>query len=119
MVIGGVAYKARGVIKLSGSNMETSSGVNQDGSLYRTVAPKARAAELTFDRFKDLQGQDLAWSDEIMGLTNLAVTFVEQDGGQTHMLTGAFFVGTPGQDLSTGEVDGLSLAADSYKTIKN
>jgi hypothetical protein len=116
-VIGGVAYSARGVIKLAPSNMNVTAGVNQDGSLYRTVAPKARTAEISFDRFVDNNGQPLKWAENIMQLTNLGITFVEQDGGLTHLLSGGFFTGDPQMDTSTGEVDGLGLAADSYKTI--
>lgn len=116
-VIGGVAYSARGVITLDPSNIEVASGVNQDGSVYRTVAPKARTAEITFDRFVDDNGTPLRWAENIMAQVNLGITFVEQDGGLTHILSGGFFVGKPTMDLSTGEVSGLSLAADSYKTI--
>lgn len=118
-VIGGVAYSARGVIKLAVSNMSVTSGVNQDGSLYRNVAPKARTAEITFDRFVDQGGQPMRWAENIMQLTNLGITFIEQDTGVTHLLSGGFFVGDPQEDTSTGEVDGLSLAADSYTTINS
>jgi hypothetical protein len=118
-VIGGVAYSARGVIKLAPSNMSVTSGVNQDGSLYRNVAPKARTAEITFDRFVDNNGQPLVWAENIMLLTNLGITFVEQDGGLTHIMSGGFFTGDPQMDTSTGEVSGLALASDSYKTITN
>lgn len=116
-VIGGVAYSARGEITLQPSNMNVSAGVNQDGSLYRTVAPKARTAELTFDRFVDNNGQPLKWAENIMLLTNLGITFVEQDTSVTHLLSGGFFTGDPQQSMATGEITGLSLAADSYKTI--
>jgi hypothetical protein len=116
-VIGGINYSARGVIKLSPSNMSVEAGVNQDGSLYRTVKPKARTAEITFDRFVDNNGQPLKWAENIMLLTNLGITFIEQDTGVTHILSGGFFTGEPQEDTSTGEVDGLGLAADSYKTI--
>lgn len=118
--INGVQYSARGVIKLMPANQSNQQGTNQDGSVYRTVTPKARTAELTFDRFVQTQdGSPLIWDETVLALTNMAVTFIEQDGGLTHMLTGAFFVGDPQMDTSTGEVDGLSIAADSYKTIKN
>lgn len=116
-VIGGVAYSARGVITLNPSNMNVSAGVNQDGSLYRTVAPKARTAEITFDRFVDNDGVPLKWAENIMALVNLGITFVEQDGGLTHILSGGFFTGEPTMDTSTGEISGLGLAAESYKTI--
>jgi Phage tail tube protein len=116
-VIGGISYSARGVITLNPSNINVSSGVNQDGSLYRTVAPKARTAEITFDRFVDNDGVPLKWAENIMEQVNLGITFVEQDGGLTHILSGGFFTGEPTMDTSTGEVSGLGLAAESYKTI--
>jgi len=116
-VIGGVAYSARGVITLNPSNINVTAGANQDGSLYRTVAPKARTAEITFDRFVDNEGQPLKWAENILEQVGLGITFVEQDGGLTHILSGGFFTGEPTMDTSTGEVSGLGLAADSYKTI--
>lgn len=117
-VIGGINYHARGVITLNPSNINVSAGVNQDGTVYRTVAPKARTAELTFDRFVDNEGLPLKWAENIMMLDNLGITFVETDGGLTHILTGGFFTGEPTTDTSNGEVSGLGLAAESYKTIK-
>ncbi|MGY3588082.1 phage tail tube protein [Bradyrhizobium sp. USDA 4350] len=116
-VIGGIAYSARGTITLDPANVEVSAGVNQDGSLYRTVAPKARTAECTFDRFVDVNGAPLRWDENLMLQTNLGITFVEQDTNVTHLLSGGFFTGKPTIDTSTGEVSGLSLAADKYKTI--
>lgn len=116
-VIGGVAYSARGVITLNPSNINVSAAANQDGSVYRTVAPKVRTAEITFDRFVDNEGQPLKWAENIMLQVNLGITFVEQDGGLTHILSGGFFTGEPTMDTSTGEISGLGLAADSYKTI--
>lgn len=116
-VINGVAYSARGVIKLQPSNISVEVGTNQDGSNYRSVTPKARKAELTFDWFVDIDGTPLRWSENIMLLENLAVTFVEQDTGVTHLLTNACFTGEPDRDMATGEVSGLSLAADNYKTL--
>lgn len=116
-VIGGVAYSARGVITLNPSNINVSPGANQDGSVYRTVAPKVRTAEITFDRFVDNDGVPLKWAENIMEQVNLGITFVEQDGGLTHILTGGFFTGEPTMDTSTGEISGLGLAAEAYKTI--
>ncbi len=121
-VINGRAYKARAAIKLQPSNMTVEVASNQDGSNYRTVTPKPRKAEITFDRFVDLDGFPLRWSDNIMMETNMSVTFVEQDidgrdTGRTHLLTNACFTGEPDVDLATGEVTGLAIAADNYKTI--
>ena len=117
VTINGINYSARGVIKIMPSNATAQSGVNQDGSVYRTVAPKARTAELTFDRFVDVDGDLLVWDERVLAATNFGCTFVEQDTGRTHLISGAFFVGDPQMDTSTGEVDGLSIVGDAYKNI--
>lgn len=116
-VIGGTAYSARGTITLDPSSITVSAGVNNDGSLYRTVAAKARTAECTFDRFVDISGTPLRWDENLLLQVNLGVTFVEQDTGITHLLTGGFFTGDPKIDTASGEVSGLGLAAENYKTI--
>lgn len=116
-VIGGIAYSARGAITLDPSNISVTSGVNDDGTVYRLVAAKARTAEITFDRFVDATGQLLPWDETLMLQTNLGITFVEQDTNVTHVLSGGFFTGSPQPDLATGEVTGLALAADKYKTL--
>jgi hypothetical protein len=121
-VIGGIAYSARGEITLNPSNISVSAGVNRDGTLYRTVEPKARTAELTFDRFVDVNGTALKWNEELMKLTNLGITFIEQDvggvqTGLTHLLSGGFFTGEPQIATGSGEVSGLGLAAEKYDTI--
>ena len=113
ITVNGINYSARGAIKLNPSNISVAAGVNQDATLYRTVAPKARSAQCTFDRFVSQQdGTKLVWNEDVLKMTDMQVTFVESDGGLTHILTGAFFVGDPDMDTSTGEIDGLSIAAD-------
>jgi hypothetical protein len=116
-VIGGKVYSARGEIKLDVSNIETAVEANQDGSTYRTVKPRPRQAEITFDRFVDNNGVPLRWDEGVMMLTNLGVTFIEQDTNITHLLSNACFTGNPSANLATGELDGLKIAADKYTTI--
>jgi hypothetical protein len=117
-IINGIPYSARGEITLDVSAMEVEAGANQDGSVFRTVKPKPRNASLTFDRFVDLDGRVLQWSDNIMLLANIAFTFIEQDTNVTHLLTDGCFVGKPEHNLATGEVSGLSIAATKYQTIQ-
>jgi hypothetical protein len=120
VTINGVNYAARGVIKLMPSNMSVSAGVNQDGTVYRTVAPKARTAELTFDRFvATSDGSPMVWNETIFKTTGFGCTFIEDDTNVTHMLSGAFFTGDPNLDTSTGEVDGVGIAAESYKSVNS
>lgn len=118
-VINGIAYSARGEITLDPSNIEVEAAANQDGTKYRTVKPKPVMASITFNRWlRDTTGQPPKWSDNIMLLENIPVTFVEEDvRGTTHLLTGSCFTGKPEHNLATGEVSGLGLAADSYETI--
>lgn len=118
IVIGGVAYSARGEITLDPSNISVESGVNQDGSLYRTVKPKPRTAECTFDRLVDANGNVLKWDEGVMLQTNLGATFLEQDTGMTHLLSGGFFTGSPQENTATGEVSGIGFAAEKYETIR-
>jgi hypothetical protein len=117
-VIGGIAYSARGEIRLDPANVTVAAGVNQDGTLYRTVAPKARTAEISFDRFVSVEnGQPMKWDESLMMQVNLGFTFIEQDTGVTHLLSGGFFTGNPQENTSTGEISGLGIAAEKYETI--
>ena len=116
-VIGGVAYSARGEIKLDPSNMTVAAGVNQDGTVYRTVGPKVRTAEISFDRFVDNNGFPMKWDESVLQQVNLGFTFIEQDTGVTHLLSGGFFTGSPQENTSTGEISGLGIAAEKYETI--
>ena len=118
IVIDGRAYSARGEVTLSPSNISVKGGVNQDGSLYRTVEPKMRSAEMTFDRLVDANGKPLKWDENFMLLINLGATFVEQDTGITHLLSGGFFTGDPQENTATGEVSGVGFAAEKYETIQ-
>ena len=116
-VINGVTYSARGEITLDVSNIENEAGANQDGSVYRTVKAKPRNSTITFDRFVDIDGTPLRWDEGIMSQMNIPFTFIELDTNNTHLLTNGFFVGKPEHNLATGEVTGLSIAADKYKSI--
>lgn len=120
-VIGGVAYSARGEITLAGSNISVAAAANSDGTIYRTVTAKPRTAEITFDKGSVLtapDGSTMIWNEAMMSIVNLPVTFSEQDvGGKQHLLTGAFFTGDPQQNLATGEIAGLGIAAEGYTSV--
>jgi hypothetical protein len=117
VTINGVPYHARGEITIDVANMEIEVGANQDGSNYRTVKPKPRRAELTFDKFLDDAGTPLRWNESVLRMTNFGVSFTELDTGRTHLLSNACFEGSPQVNLATGEVSNLKIAADSYEGI--
>ena len=117
IVINGIRYSARGEVTLSRSGVSVAVGTNQDGTLYKTVAPKPKTAKCTFDRFIDANGRKLAFDTNLMLQDNLAATFVEQDTGVTHMLTKGTFVGEITDNLANGEADGVEFAAEEHRTI--
>ncbi len=101
LTINGQTYSGRGAAKLMLSGVSPSTGVNQDGTSYRTVAPKLVGIDLTFDR-----GVGLLW-DSTMMLADIDVTFAETDVKKTHLFTSGSWDGDPTIDSATGEVSGL------------
>lgn len=59
----------------------------------------------------------MKWDETVLQQVNRGFTFIEQDTGVTHLLSGGFFTGSPQENTSTGEISGLAIAADKYETI--
>jgi len=98
----------RGTLNMSTAGISTEAVTNQDGSVDRTMTPTARLAEITFaDRGLD--------HDQLMRADRFNVTFIEEHTGMTHYFTRAFLVGTPVKNRVTGEVTGISIAAEAYR----
>jgi len=112
--INGRTYSGRGEATINPSRVSISAAANQDGTAYRTIAPKLASLELTFDR-----GIDLAW-DEAMLLEEINVTFAEDDVGVTHLFTRASFAGEGAAiNTATGEVSGISVQTASYQALRS
>lgn len=111
LTINGVTYTGRGEATINPNRVGVTAAANMDGTAYRTIQPKLATLELTFDRGR----RDIAWDDTML-LSDVAVTFVEDDYGKTHLFTNATWVGE-GASINTasGEVTGLSIATDSYQ----
>ncbi|WP_313194604.1 phage tail tube protein [Shinella zoogloeoides] len=98
----------RGTLNMSTAGVSTEAVTNQDGSVDRTMTPTPRRAEITFaDRGLD--------HDQIMKSDRFNVTFIEENTGVTHYFTRAFLVGEPMKNRITGEVTGISIAAEAYR----
>lgn len=110
--INGKVYSGRAAAKIMLSAVSITTGVNSDGSGYKTVAPKLVGLDLSFDR-----GVGVAW-DSALVLADIDVTFVEDDIGLTHVFTSANWDGDPTIDSSTGEVTGLKIMTSkrNYQT---
>lgn len=113
MTVNGQVISGRGAAKLMMSGVAITTGVNSDGTGYKTVSPKLVGIDLTFDR-----GVGLAWDSKMM-LQDVDLTFVEDDFGKTHMYTSANYDGDPTIDSATGEVSGVKImtAEANYQTF--
>jgi hypothetical protein len=106
----GVNLSLRGTLKIDPARSTNDSITNQDGSLDRTMTPKAPSAELTF------RDDDFDY-DTLLSGERMNVRIVEQQTGRTHLFTNAFFTGSPSSDRMKGEVDSLGLVAEDYQRI--
>lgn len=115
LTINGQVFSGRAAAKLMLSGVSPSTGVNQDGSAFRTIAPKLVGIDLTFDR-----GVGLKWDSKML-LSSIDVTFKEIDVGATHLFTSASWDGDPTIDSATGEVSGLKAMTGeaNYQTYKS
>ena len=103
LTMNGKTFSGRGAAKLMLSGAAPATGVNSDGTAYRTVAAKLVGIDLSFDR-----GVGLKWDSKML-LQDMDVTFVETDAGNTHLFTKSSFDGDPTIDSASGEVTGLKL----------
>jgi hypothetical protein len=80
---------------------------NQDGSVDRNSTNVPARAEISFaDRGLNL--------DKLMRSDRFNITIDEDNNGVTHYFTRAFLVGDPQINRVTGEVTGMSIAAEAY-----
>lgn len=109
ITIGGTRYSGRGKASVRPARATPKADANRDGTGFRTVEAKLASIALTFDR-----GNGIPW-DETMLLSDVDVSFKEDDVGVTHYLTKSSWVGEPEIDTDSGEVSGMSLASDQYQ----
>ncbi len=83
---------------------------NHDGSAAYTLKPKLVGCEI---KPRDIGNVD--WNALL--LKEGDATIVEETTGRTHFFTKTQLVGTAKSNLSSGEVDGLSLAGGSYRKL--
>ncbi|HWL06726.1 MAG TPA: phage tail tube protein [Xanthobacteraceae bacterium] len=118
ITVNGIVYRARGEVSISTAKMTGSVGTNQDGSVYKTMTPKPVSVECSFDRLVDNNGRRVKWDQTMLLANNIGVVVVEMDTGRQHLITNATFVGDPVENVTTGEVTGVSLAGESYEVIE-
>ncbi len=103
----GETFSLRGTLNLNPSGYSIEAVANQDGSVDRQATVQPRRFELNFaDRGLDY--------DALMRAGRFNVTFAEEFSGVTHYYTDAFLVGDPQINRQTGEVTGITGAAEKY-----
>ncbi|MGX9981978.1 phage tail tube protein [Methylobacterium fujisawaense] len=112
--IGGTRYSGRGKATIKPARAVPKAEANRDGSGYRTVEPKLASVELAFDRGPD--DDRIRWTEGML-LDDVDVTFREDDVGVTHYWTKGSWNGEPSLDSDTGEVSGMSVMSDQYRSI--
>ncbi|NTF87496.1 hypothetical protein G6L46_10205 [Agrobacterium rhizogenes] len=103
----GDTFSLRGTLNINPSGYSIEAVANQDGSIDRQATIMPRRFELNFaDRDHDY--------DALMRGARFNVTFSEEFSGVTHYYTDAFLVGDPQINRQTGEVTGITGAAEKY-----
>ena len=101
--INGATYQTRGAFEVKATAHRFTAQGNHDGSGFRTAEPSPPMINLTFER------AGIRWDDSMMR-AEVDVTVLEDLSGVQHIVTGGYFVGEPTQNLTTGEVSGLSVS---------
>lgn len=108
--INGQVFDCRGKATIHPARAVPENGVNWSGKGYSMVKPKLASAEMSYDR-----GQSFVWTEDML-LGSLNVTIVEPDAGRIHYFTNARWSGEPIIDTESGEVTGLKIESDLYRS---
>jgi hypothetical protein len=103
---------AEGEFQLNPSLYKKEMMTNQDGSGAVKLTPKQPACKV---KLRNVKAVD--WQAIMLQTGN--ITIVEEDGGRTHLFTGSQFTGEPEINLTTGEVDGLTVEGGTYQKLGN
>jgi hypothetical protein len=93
------------------TDREVEAQANQDGSAAFIVRPRLPGAEVTFRN-----NCDVDWA-ALTKKCKINVSIEEEDNDRTHLFTACRLVGRPRQNLTTGEVTGVSFAGQAYQRI--
>lgn len=102
----------RANVTVEGSRYENAAVTNQDGSNAKNVTLKPYRAACSFED----RGNSLKW-DELLKLSDINLTLVEDYTNTRHLWTKGFFEGTPTTDRNTGEITGIQFVSDKYRKV--
>jgi len=99
-------------VTVESTGIEPESVVNQDGSVQRTVKPKARKCQITFRDYKGLN------MDLLVEAAGFDVTINEIDMKRRILFTNAFCEGAPTRNTQNGEISGITVVSDQVKIVE-
>ena len=99
-----------GDIILDPALREVDPKANQDGSAAYMMKPTLASAKI---KLRNANGID--WDAIMLQIGNC--TIVEEDNGRTHLFTATRLTGKPDINLTSGEVDGLSITGGTYTKL--
>ena len=108
----GLWYHPVADVVVESTGIEPESVVNQDGSVQRTVKPKARKCTLTFRDFRGLN------MDRLVEAAGFDVTVNEIDMKRRVLFTNAFVEGAVSRNTQNGEISGITVVSDQVKVIE-
>lgn len=103
----GELFSLRGTLNIMPGGQSNEAITNQDGSLSMSATLMPYRFEINFED----RGLDYA---VLMRRDGFNVTFAEELSGVTHYFTNAMMTGEPSVNRITGEVTGLTGAAEAY-----
>ena len=99
-------------VVVESTGIEPEGVVNQDGSVQRTVKPKARKATITI---RDHRGLSM---DALVEAAGFDVTVNEIDMKRRVLFTNAFVEGAPSRNTQNGEITGVTICSDQVKVVE-
>lgn len=100
-------------VVVESTGIEPEGVVNQDGSVQRTVKPKARRANITV---RDHRGLDMNALVETE--TGFDVAIQEIDMKRRVLFSNAFVEGVLSRNTQNGEISGISVVSDQVKVVE-
>lgn len=110
--LNGAWYHPVADVVVESTGIEPEGVVNQDGSVQRTVKPKARRANITF---RDYRGLSM---DALVEAAGFDVTINEIDMKRRVLFTNAFVEGVLSRNTQNGEISGISVVSDQVKVVE-
>lgn len=108
----GVLHHAVADIEIEFADIEVETVVNTDGSIGRTVKPKAFKSPIKYRYTDGMTAQDL-----MSGSFDISLVLRDLNPPRSFLITDAHHEGTPKLNTQNGEIDGLSVVSSKARFV--